>query len=516
MNDIENSDNAETGVLRIPDERRRRFALFGVLVIFFCLLCWDLTEPWIGHHDYNGAWISCAARNHIEQGFLTTKFGVLWNYDPGASKDDFEYYNHHPPLVPLIVACFFSIFGESEWAARLVPILTALGSAYLLFVITSIIANRDVALLSVTFYVLMPMNTYFGRMLNHEVPTLFFSFCAILWYLRWRKTYSLRAFLVSLLFLILGMLCGWPAYYLGGFLPLHYLLTKSRDNSVQFKIFILPVICIICFAVHLIHTYLLVGFDGFDDIKNVLQLRTTGRKFSWLNLMLREIDRGADLFTLPLLVLSGLSLYNLARKKMAHLVSDPILLVLLGVFGVTHIVLFSHGAWVHDYWAFYCAPAIAIFAAAFTLSLGTSGSKKQILIFLILLVSCSAFRPLRSLHRNDYPILHNLGLLLKDRVNQGTEIVWNLRLAWWPWPQTGFYARRDMYPHVVRRVVDLEKIIADTPITKDRAFVFHRYYGEESEELKNWLDSRYEYEEFDYSGRHYFIYTIPGNFKDKP
>ena len=495
------------------DERWVKFFLVGILIVFLSLLFWDVTEPWVGHHDYNGAWISSAARNHVEHGFLKTRFGVVLNNEPSTATNDFSYYTHHPPLVPIMVACFFKIFGISEWAARLVPILCAFGTAGVLFALCSRLANRTVALLATFFYSLMPMNTYFGRMVDHEAPTLLFALAAVLTYLRWRDNHSLRAFTTLLLLLTLSMLCGWPGYYLCGFLPLHALITRPR-NAFQLKIFILPLLAIAAFALHLFHIYILVGLDSLTDLKSVLLFRTSAKSFTWPNLILRQLDRGADLFTIPLMLLAGLSLFSVLKNRRKTGFNDWRMPILLVVFGVTHIVLFSHGAWVHEYWAYYCTPAIALLAADCTVSLCTKTNKGAFLTFVILLVVFSAYGPIRSLHRADYPVLYDLGVLLHDRVEPGTEIVWNLKLAWWPWPQTSYYARREMYPKAVKSVEKIEHIVSEDP-TKNRVFIFHDY-GTKSAKLKEWLDSFYECEEFVYAGGHYLIYTISSPMPTTP
>src|SRR5438093_7130560 len=111
-------------------------ALAVLFLISAGVLSYRLTDPWIGHHDYNGAFYSLAARNYLQYGYGGTRFGMVINSDV-ASPEQFVYYTHHPPLLPLLVSFSFAVLGLHEWAARVVPVIFSLGSVGLVYLLGS-------------------------------------------------------------------------------------------------------------------------------------------------------------------------------------------------------------------------------------------------------------------------------------------------------------------------------------------------------------------------------------------
>lgn len=70
---------------------------------------------------WNGANYSLVARNHVRYGLARTKGLMVFTSRPDA--EQLDYYLHHPPLLGLLVASQFYLWGESEFVARLLPIL---------------------------------------------------------------------------------------------------------------------------------------------------------------------------------------------------------------------------------------------------------------------------------------------------------------------------------------------------------------------------------------------------------
>jgi hypothetical protein len=83
------------------------------------LLCFVIRRPFIGHHEYNSAWMSTAARNHLRYGYTVTRLGVTENND-FVLPEWLHYYIDHPPLVPPYSSLFHlaylaSTSGRQGW-----------------------------------------------------------------------------------------------------------------------------------------------------------------------------------------------------------------------------------------------------------------------------------------------------------------------------------------------------------------------------------------------------------------
>src|SRR3990167_9954716 len=92
---------------------KENFFVITILVLAAALLSVNLDKPFIGHHDWNGAWYSNFARNFMRYGLWQTKFGQVMNYDL-ISPNEFQYFTHYPPLLPIFMYISFKIFGVHE------------------------------------------------------------------------------------------------------------------------------------------------------------------------------------------------------------------------------------------------------------------------------------------------------------------------------------------------------------------------------------------------------------------
>jgi 4-amino-4-deoxy-L-arabinose transferase-like glycosyltransferase len=180
----------------------------------------------------------------------------------------FRYHTDHPPLVPLFVSFSFRLFGEHEWAARLVPILFSLGSTMLVYLLGAALGGRRLGLLSGFVYALLPMNAYFGRMVNHETPTNFFALATAFTYLSWHRARRTAPFLLALAALVVGALCGWPGYYFAGILPLHHIIASGHGRR-EWKILFFPLTATVLFTLHLGHIFWLKGSEGLTYLASM-------------------------------------------------------------------------------------------------------------------------------------------------------------------------------------------------------------------------------------------------------
>jgi len=141
----------------------RIFLIILILTIF--LRFWTLDLKLLHHDEAIHSWFSFE---------LLTK--GTWMYDP----------SYHGPFLYYVTAGMFSIFGDSDLVARLLPALFGTLLIPLVYCIYRIgYINKNQTLLASLFIALSPNMVYFSRFLRHDIFMLFFTFLllvAILYY----------------------------------------------------------------------------------------------------------------------------------------------------------------------------------------------------------------------------------------------------------------------------------------------------------------------------------------------
>lgn len=160
------------------DARARGLVSLILLALLAASLLRDIHEPFWGLHDFNTADHAQFARAMRRLPPSFHKF--LPTYAVGPRQPDEEHhYAHHPPLITWLVAASQTAFGDAEWTARLPPILCSLAGMILLMRLVREFHGDATAVLVGAIYAVLPIGAYFGRMANHEAPTLFFSLLAM-------------------------------------------------------------------------------------------------------------------------------------------------------------------------------------------------------------------------------------------------------------------------------------------------------------------------------------------------
>jgi 4-amino-4-deoxy-L-arabinose transferase-like glycosyltransferase len=461
--------------------------------------------------------MSSAARNHLWYGYTATRLAMTENND-FVPAEWFRYYTNHPPLVPLFVSFSFRFFGEHEWAARLVPLVFSLGGVVLIYLLGAALGGRRLGLLSAFVYALLPMNAYFGRIVNFEATTNFFALATALAYLRWHRARRATPLVLALAALVVGALCDWPGYYLAGILPLHHIVASGHARR-EWKVLFFPLTAMLVFGLYLGHIFWLKGSEGLSYLASMFLWRTSlymspslevlgvrADGFSWIDFLAVEASRASALFTPLVLILAALSLYDIARRRSGAVLSDPLFIVVLLLFGTTHLVLFSQGAWDHNYWLFYCSAALSVLAANGALSLAGSAMDRRVLGLLGVLFVLAALPRIQALYSHDDPRISPLALLLKEYTHPGEQVLTNAPVIYNQAPQLGYYAGRDVSYNPVFQILELEHAFATN---RRRPYAFLLLEGGQGEaELGPWLSSRYPSERADFLGKQYLIFHM--------
>lgn len=162
--------------------------LFLVLTAAFIVRFYKFSAPIADWHSWRQADTSSVSRIFVQNGFdlLHPRFHDLSNVASG--KDNPNGYRFVEfPIYNVFQAGAYSVFGQltlEEWG-RLVTILAAVISTFLLYAIVSNHAERSVALASAFFFALLPYNIFYGRVILPDPLMVTFTLGGIYFFDRW-------------------------------------------------------------------------------------------------------------------------------------------------------------------------------------------------------------------------------------------------------------------------------------------------------------------------------------------
>lgn len=388
--------------------------LAAVIVATYAIgLCRDLTEPWIGLHDWNGAFFSQLARNldrypfEIHHGMPIVAVGK--DAPPPAER---SIYATHPPGLVWLVAAAFRIVGESESAARGVPIVASVAGFVLLIRLWREAFGVAPALIAASFYAVMPMSVYFGRMVNHEAVCLFAMLAAVACWVyshparaasgdeRCHVAPARSATMVTLCaaFLVAGCWIDWSSCLFAAiFLAYALVLTRSRAASEVGaqrrsgqRAAVALTLSVAAGGAAMVAYVVYAGLGGrWADLVAIFFSRATDDR----GIAPRPaLAQGGDAWrntvenlSWPLLILAAIGLVmrlvSLARgRSIANAKPEALQaaqrqiaaragLATISVTGLVWMAVFPKQYVLHQYWPFYLGPAIAMCAARAVLGL---------------------------------------------------------------------------------------------------------------------------------------------------
>lgn len=263
-----------------PLHRRRTLLCLALLLTAYAVgLCRQIDEPWIRIHDWNGAFYSQLARNALRYPLDVHHGMPLVAVGENAEPQDRSIYATHPAGLVWVIAAAFKLFGESEFAARLTAIVASLLSVALLFDLVRRWMGLPMALLAGFAYAIMPLNVFFGRMVNHE-PFCMAAMLFALWCWqaleappapRTRRFLYLAGFALSILFCAA---IDWPGFLFAALFSLYaaYAWRRKRIGG-GLCVFVCAAAIVSCAVVTLHIVY--AGLDGsWHSLWSIFTART--------------------------------------------------------------------------------------------------------------------------------------------------------------------------------------------------------------------------------------------------
>jgi len=326
--------------------------LLGALALG--LRCIGLTAPWGADNlGTAGAFFSIAARNYPAYGYLATRLVPVVTAEGPPSPA--VYYANHPPLVPLLVSASFAVFGEHEWAARLVPLLAALASLAMLGYLAARFYGSRVALLTLAIAATLPLDAHLAAHVDVQGSVLLAAVLATLIALAHRRHAAAIACLT------LGALADWPALYVPVLLAVApWPFEHARPRRFVGALLVYGGVLLVALA-----SWLAGPETVFALLRDrALSFRADdGRPFhlaGWFQLVV-----GSYLWQLctPLVLVVVLAWLVLRVPVLVSRPHPERLALFLLLFGLMHMIVGFQGAYQHEFWAHYLRAGVPLVCA---------------------------------------------------------------------------------------------------------------------------------------------------------
>ncbi len=333
----------------------------GLFLVFLYYSSLGITLPYVGPNATNFNEYSLIAKNYNLFGFWDTRFAQVISVTKTLPRHP-VYYLHHPPLISIVEAFLFRLFGYGFWVGRMAVILFSIGSFFLLYAIAQKLVDREYALLASFVFAFIPATTIFGKMIGQEPLVLFFSLLTIYLVLRYLDQRSLRYLPFLLLSVLLGTLSDWPMTYFTALLSLYLLYKKER--KLAGTLLLTTTITALLFLFYIYFT-----MSGFSNLQTAIATRSLGELVGqpywsarWIGIILVRLT----VYFNPLFILLGVYYLITSLRKYVTTKKENrlffVTLVLFG-FGVIHILLYPEGSFGHPYWTYFLIPSVALSSA---------------------------------------------------------------------------------------------------------------------------------------------------------
>ena len=343
-----------------------RTAVVLVVLLGLGLRAVGAFQPWDGadwHSALGGFGTGAYARNFADHGFLESRLmPYRWRVELADGTVERFWYPHHPALYSLLSGAAVRAFGAHTWALHLPGLCFSLLSLWACGRLALLLGTKRDALLSVSFFALLPMGIYYGILPWAEVPIAWLHMEQCAAYVVWWRTRSRRSLLVLLSCTALGGLLDWPANFLLPGLCLHLLCTAwQRREPRRLKLIgWLFVAALLPIVLHWAHGTLVQPLVHRSDTANTLDWVTTLTipVTRWLAFQGQFLVRCFTLTVLALCALAlGQQLLGTVRGKRGF--ENGLLLVLLTP-ALWYVGLFPARSTNHEFFWYLGLPWVAL------------------------------------------------------------------------------------------------------------------------------------------------------------
>lgn len=354
--------------------------LFYILLFAFFGLSLKIDKPFVGIHDWNGAYFGLTSRH----------FTPLSSW--GTS--------HYTPFLEAYFWIVSRIFGIKEIVLRFSVVFLSLLSLIYLYRIIAMIFSSKTALIAIFFVVLTPMFLYYGKLPDHDPVVLCFVIISVFYFLQNVFRPSQKAAMMKfLLFYIFSLLESWPSFFISPFFLIAIFLNRKKIKVKKLALLVIsPPLAVI--SLFLLFQISISG--SLNHLINIFKFRTSFSEgaaglFSKKEYFILMARRNAIYYTLTLLLLSFFGFLSIFFQKKS-IEKNKIFwanLILFGGYAFSFSLVFPNLYWIHDYKNIHFLPLVAVLSAHSVFLLIKAFSQKttgKIFLYLFLvLVSLSIF-----------------------------------------------------------------------------------------------------------------------------
>jgi len=280
-------------------KKREKIVLFLAVLFFLVAQGQRIVLPWI--LEFEAGFQEMIALHHLQTGIFENRFlPVLAEVD-----DEKFYHTAHPPLLAIIYALLYKLFGVKEWVSRGFSLVLLIGGIGLL---SWFLKGRE-KLIFWLVALFLPINFRLGITTNYELLTIFSMAFFLYSFERWRN--ASRGFFSWVLILasVFMLLSDWPGYLVIPILGLIF-LRSQKERKMLFKLFIFELVffsLLIFYQAHISEEFVVLMHSGTRS--NPLYLLKGG---TYLELF----EHLKWMLGLPglILILAGLAKFFIKRK----------------------------------------------------------------------------------------------------------------------------------------------------------------------------------------------------------
>ncbi len=428
-------------------------AMFAGGLLFLLLAAgYRIRTPWLrGDEGYAGSQHQAISRHQLTHGLLTTQLAQLRVFHDLPQEDLFaadgtfqgsvvreqygdRFWTSRLPFGALLHTASLALFGDQEWAVRLVPLTATLLAVLSLYLLLGSAYGRTCALACAVAFALSPGAVLHARLAGHEMPLLLLVMVTVVLYDRYRQGLlpgrgSDAAFWPVWIAALLAGMVGWFGLFL---IPILLLESLRRSAPVRMSwsargsLLLIPVL--VC-GLYVFYLYGL-GQDIEERLAYFWEKRSLGAAagFSMLQWLYRMQKFFVNHITaVPLLLSVGWGVRWIRSRRRHSPLAEERLVMMLGAFGACCYVLAMGSAYVHRYYILWWLPFIAV-AGGFVLArcLAERGSSlgRAVGALAILLLAGSSVYKVRSHHAKRETLLPavEFALRAKEHIPQTATI----------------------------------------------------------------------------------------------
>src|SRR4051812_48640153 len=214
-----------------PERNGEIWIAVSIVAIGFlaATLLYTINVPWVEDDNAFGAAYAQAGRNNLRAGLAVTAGVPATFYNGPLPIPGDAYYVHHPTLVPMLITGVVAIFGEKEWAVKLVPILSSIASAIFLWWLVANSISRRAAAFAVAVFVTLPMELHYGDLVDYEPCLVMWMLAALICLRNWDVHRARRWALLAAICSLGALWTDWPGYLFTGAVSIWLVLKKERS-----------------------------------------------------------------------------------------------------------------------------------------------------------------------------------------------------------------------------------------------------------------------------------------------